>query len=79
MVTTLTRARIRIALTVEKTWFAGEASSAFLFRISILSLRGTLVPRVRVDIVDGLVWGVAIRRWRLGTGRVPCGQHSIYI
>ena len=51
-----TRTRARIALTVLKTPFAGEASTMLMFRISILlSMSGTLVLRVRVAIVAGLV------------------------
>ena len=51
-----TRTRARVALTVLKTCFAEEASTAFLFRISILSSRSeTFALRVRVAIFAGLV------------------------
>jgi len=50
----LTRTRARVALTVLKICFAGEASTAFLFKISILSSRrDTLAFRVRVVIFPG--------------------------
>jgi len=53
-----TRIRDRIALTVLKTCFAGKVSTAFLFRISILSLMcSTLALRVCVSITTGLAWG----------------------
>lgn len=61
VVITLTRTRAKIALTVEKTCCAGETSTAFIFRISILSSKDTLTLRVRVNIIAGLVWGVLVR------------------
>ena len=52
----LTRTRARVLLTVLKTCFAGVASTAFLFKISILSSRSdALALRVRVAIFVGLV------------------------
>ena len=44
--------------TVPKTCFAGDASTVFLSRISILSLRtDVLALCVRVAIIAGLAWG----------------------
>jgi len=52
----LTRTRARVALTVLKTCFAEEDSTAFLFKILILSSRSdTLALRVRVAISADLV------------------------
>jgi len=52
----LTRTRARVVLTVLKTCFAEEASTASLFKISILSSRSdTLALRVRVAIFAGLI------------------------
>ena len=52
----LTQTRARIMLTVLKICCAGEASTAFLFRESILSSRSeALTLRVRVAITDSLV------------------------
>jgi len=51
----LTRTRAKVALTVLKTCFAEEASTAFLFKTLILSSRSdTLALRVRVAIFVGL-------------------------
>lgn len=47
----LTLTRTKMALTFEKTCFAGEISTALLFRISILSSRDTLTSHVRGDII----------------------------
>lgn len=59
----LTRTRARIALTVLTTFFAGEASTTFLFRILILSsMSGALVLRARVAIITGLVGDVLVGR-----------------
>ena len=59
----LTRTRARIELTVLKTFFAGEASTTFLFRILILSsMSGALVLRARVAIITGLVGDVLVGR-----------------
>jgi len=55
----LTLIRARAALTVLKTCFPEEASTAFLFNISILSSRSdALALRVRFAIFASLVWGV---------------------
>jgi len=51
-----TRTSAKITLTVLKSWYAGEPSTAILFslRISILSSKDdTLALRVRVAIVVG--------------------------
>ena len=51
----LTRTRARIMLTVLKTCCVGVSSIAFLFRVSILSLRSdTLTLRVRGAILVGV-------------------------
>jgi len=71
----LTRTRARIVPTVLKTWLAVEVSIAFLFNVSILSLRsGTLSLAVRVAITAGLSW------WDCG-GRVQRagGLHEVHI
>ena len=52
---TLTRTRAKIELAVLKTSVAGEGSTAFLFRVSILSLRSALTFRVRCAITTGSV------------------------
>ena len=55
----LTRTRARVVLTVLKTCFAEEASTAFLFKMSILSFRSdALALRVRGAIF--LLSGVAV-------------------
>jgi len=52
----LTRTRARVVLTVLKTCFAEEVSTAFLFKISILSSRrDAFALRVRVAIFADLV------------------------
>ena len=51
----LTRTRTRIAITVLKTSFAGNASATCLSRITILSRRDTCASCVRVAILGGLV------------------------
>ena len=52
----LTRTRAKVALTVLKTCFAEETSTAFLFKTSILSSRSdTSALRVRVAIFVGLM------------------------
>jgi len=52
----LTRTRARVVLTVLKICFAGEVSTASLFKISILSSRSDILAlRVRVAIFAGLV------------------------
>ena len=52
--TALTRTRVRIARTVVKIRFAGEPSTASLSKISILSLRETVVLCLRAAIIIGL-------------------------
>jgi len=51
----LTRTRVRMVPTVVKTRFAGEASTAFLSRISILTSKsGTSAMDVRATVTAGL-------------------------
>ena len=58
----LTRTRARIAITVLKTSFAGNASATCLSRITILSSRSdTCVSCVCVAILGGLMRGVATK------------------